>query len=193
MQNRIEIIRSDRRSVAVEIRRDLSVAIRVPRSMNDADIRKFIIDKTPWIEKHLELMREKLADEAKKSPVRAFTDEEIEALADEAFRVIPEGVRVFAKMIGVTYGRITIRNQVSRWGSCSSKGNLNFNCLLMLCPEPVRDYVIIHELCHLKYMDHSKDFWSEVKKYCPDAKEHELWLKENGRELIERMRGARLK
>ena len=90
--------------------------------------------------------------------------------------------------MGVTYGRITIRNQVSRWGSCSSVGNLNFNCLLMLAPPEVRDYVVVHELCHRKEMNHSPAFWAEVEKMIPDYKAHKKWLKDNGTALISRLR-----
>ncbi len=85
-------------------------------------------------------------------------------------KLIPARVKEYAEIIGVSYGRITIRNQKTRWGSCSSKGNLNFNCQLMRLPEELRDYVIIHELCHRKEMNHSAKFWSEVEKYCPDYK-----------------------
>ena len=82
--------------------------------------------------------------------------------------------------MGVKYGRITVRRQKTRWGSCSSKGNLNFNCLLMLCPDFVVDYVVVHELCHLKQMNHSERFWAEVERVLPQYKEARKWLKENG-------------
>ena len=94
----------------------------------------------------------------KQKPTEKLTREKVIALAEEALKVIPERVEYFAKVIGVTYGKITVRNQKTRWGSCSSKGNLNFNCLLMLAPPEVLDYVVVHELCHRKQMNHSKAF-----------------------------------
>ena len=100
---------------------------------------------------------------------------------------LPEKVRFFAEKIGVSYGRITIRSQRTRWGSCSVKGNLNFNCLLMLCPEYVQDYVVIHELCHRKEMNHSAAFWAEVEKHCPDYRIRRKWLKDHGASLIARL------
>ena len=97
---------------------------------------------------------------------------EIHKLADLALKVISVKVKHYAGLMNVQYGRITIRNQKTRWGSCSSKGNLNFNCLLMLVPDEVVDYVVIHELCHLIEMNHSKAFWKQVEQMMPDYKKH---------------------
>ena len=124
--------------------------------------------------------------------LEAFTQEELQVLAEKAVRVIPERVRYYAPIIGVDYGRITIRSQKTRWGSCSSKGNLNFNCLLMLTPLEVIDSVVVHELCHRKYMNHSKDFYAEVERVFPDYQKWNKWLKENGLSLIKRLPRKRI-
>ena len=87
--------------------------------------------------------------------------------------------------MGVDYGQITIRSQKTRWGSCSSKGNLNFNCLLLLAPPEVLDYVVVHELCHRKEMNHSPRFWAEVARVMPDYKVRRKWLKDNGNGLMQ--------
>ena len=118
-----------------------------------------------------------------------LTRKDIEALAQEAVKVIPERVAYYAPRVGVTYGRITIRNQRSRWGSCSSKGNLNFNCLLMLAPREVLDSVVVHELCHRLEMNHSKKFYEHVLRVYPDYYRNHAWLKENGTQLMRRMTG----
>lgn len=112
---------------------------------------------------------------------------EIHKLADLALKVISVKVKHYAGLMNVQYGRITIRNQKTRWGSCSSKGNLNFNCLLMLAPDEVVDYVVIHELCHLIEMNHSKAFWKQVEQVMPDYKKHRKWLRDHGSEVIVRM------
>ena len=93
----------------------------------------------------------------------------------------------YAPIVGVSYGRITIRSQRSRWGSCSSNGNLNFNCLLMLVPPGVLDSVVVHELCHRKEMNHSPRFYAEVLRVLPDYRERDRWLKENGAMLMARL------
>jgi predicted metal-dependent hydrolase len=87
----------------------------------------------------------------------------------------------------VSYGRITIRNQKTRWGSCSGKGNLNFNCLLMLAPPEVLDYVVVHELCHRREMNHSPRFWALVEQVLPDWRQRRQWLKTHGDALMRRM------
>ena len=114
-----------------------------------------------------------------------MTREELEALADQALQIIPQRVAYYAEKMNVTYGRITIRNQKTRWGSCTSQGNLNFNCLLMKAPKEVLDYVVVHELCHRKEMNHSKAFWDYVESVMPDYKVHRAWLKEHGALLME--------
>ncbi len=89
--------------------------------------------------------------------------------------------------MGVDYGRITIRAQRSRGGRCSGRGNLSFNCLLVLTPEKVRDYVVVHELCHRLEMNHSRAFWSQVERVMPDYRVQKAWLKEHGSALIRRL------
>lgn len=115
--------------------------------------------------------------------------EELRTLAQQAVKVIPERVAYYASRVGVTYGRITIRNQKSRWGSCSSKGNLNFNCLLMLAPMEVIDSVVVHELCHRLEMNHSKRFYEHVLRVYPEYYRYHAWLKEHGSDIMRRMTG----
>ena len=184
----IEIIRSDRRTVALEVRRDLSVVVRAPRRMPRAEIVRFVESEEAWIEPHIALMRQKiLAAEARRAQAPRFTDAEIRGLAERALELIPPRVAHFAPLVGVTFGRMTVRAQRTRWGSCSSSGNLNFNCLLALVPPAVLDYVVVHELCHRLEMNHSPRFWQEVGRVMPDYEEHKKWLCENGAALIERL------
>ena len=174
------VIRSSRRTISVQIVPGGEVVVRCPRRMSNGDIRRFVESKSGWIEKHLE-------KRAAAAQLPAFTAEQLQALARQARQTIPERVAHFALLVGVTYGRITIRSQHTLWGSCSSKGNLNFNCLLMLTPPEVLDYVVIHELCHRKEMNHSARFWAEVGRVLPDYQTQRKWLRENGTALISRL------
>ncbi len=183
----IAVIRSNRKTVAIQVNADLTVTVRVPRHTSRKDIERIISEKEPWIRKHIEQIRaKKEAYEAMKT--LHLTDEEIRELVDKARKYIPGRVAYFAEHMGVTYGRITIRNQKTRWGSCSSKGNLNFNCLLMLTPAEIIDYVVVHELCHRKEMNHSGAFWNEVEKVLPDYREAVRWLKEEGSQIMWRQK-----
>ncbi len=174
----LTIIRSNRKTISMRITGPDTIEIRAPRRMPQSQINVFIERQQTWIEKHMARIP---------PPASPFTEEEIHTLADQALQVIPDRVRHYAALIGVSYGRITIRNQKSKWGSCSAKGNLNFNCLLMLCPPEVLDYVVVHELCHRKEMNHSPKFWAEVEKYAPDFKIQRKWLKDEGSKLIARI------
>ena len=91
--------------------------------------------------------------------------------------------------MGVSWTGISVRRQRSRWGSCSARGSLNFNCLLMLCPPEIRDYVAVHELCHRLHMNHSAAFWAEVERILPDWKARRRWLRTNGPAVMRRMTG----
>ncbi len=182
MEYTVQVIRSNRKTISLEIKRDLSIVVRVPSDMKERDIQKFIAERSKWIEKHLARLGQT------EEELLVLTEEDIQALADKAQRVIPIRVEKYAGVIGVKYGKITVRRQVTRWGSCTAEGNLNFNCLLMLCPDEVIDYVVIHELCHRRHMNHSKDFWSEVEKFCPDYKIHRQWLNKNGSRFISQLR-----
>ena len=167
------ILRSHRRTIGLYITAQGTLEVRCPMHMTAAQIDAFVNSKENWIKKHLH------------PPVtNKLTAQQLQELAEQALADIPERVRHFAPIVGVAYGRITIRNQKTRWGSCSTKGNLNFNCLLMLAPPEVRDYVVIHELCHRKEMNHSDRFWKLVETLCPDYKIHRKWLKQNGHNLI---------
>lgn len=184
----IEIIKSKRKSIAIEIKLDLRIIVRAPFSMSDRRIKKFISEKSDWINKNIEVVKTRIAAETEKEKQPKFTDAEITEMVKEAKASLCPLVEYFSNVIGVSYGKITVRHQISRWGSCSSKGSLNLNCLLVLCPDDVKNYVIIHELCHLKELNHSKQFWTLVESYCPNYKKCKGWLKTNGTEMIRRLR-----
>ena len=182
----MEIIRSRRKTLCAEIRQGRLI-LRVPLRATRAEIESFLAEKRNWIEVHL--AKSKAQEEARKS-VPPLSQAEIRSLAQEAKTLIPDRVAYFARRLGVTYGRITIRCQKTRWGSCSSNGNLNFNCLLMLTPPEVIDSVVVHELCHLKEMNHSARFYAEVRRVYPEYDRWNRWLKEHGPIIMERMKMA---
>lgn len=179
------VIRSNRTSIAIQVNTDMTVTVRAPWRASDIEIKRIVQEKEAWIQKHLMNMQERKA-QYEAAGIHQLTGNDIQKLAQKAMEYIPERVAYFSKIIGVSYGRITIRNQKTRWGSCSSKGNLNFNCLLMLAPKEIIDYVVVHELCHRKEMNHSKAFWAEVEKILPDYKESVKWLKNEGSMLMAR-------
>lgn len=182
----VEVRRSKRKSAAIKITADMQIVVFVPVYVSDNEIERLVISKSKWIDEHM-LKVQSTIDE--RSKLEKITFEQIKELADQAVEYIPKRVKYYAEKENFIYNKITIKNLVSRWGSCSTKGNLNFNCLLMLTPDYVIDYIVVHELCHLREMNHSEKFWAEVEKIMPDYQRAELWLKQNGGNLISRMRG----
>ena len=176
----INIIRSQRKSVSIQINQE-GILIRAPKWMSRRKINALLWEKQDWIQKHLEKMQER---KEVLEQVQPYTEEEVRALVQKAKAVILEKVRKYAPIVGVDYGRITIRNQKTRWGSCSGKGNLNFNCMLMRTPDEVIDYVVVHELCHRKHMDHSAAFYAEVERVLPEYRKYRKCLKENGSTIL---------
>ena len=174
-----DIIRSHRRTMAAQIK-DGRLIVRAPLYATDAEIHNFVQKHYRWAEKHL-------AEAQALDAIGPLTADELRSLAEQAKTLIPQRVAYYAPLIGVDYGRITIRAQHSRWGSCSGKGNLNFNCLLMLTPPEVIDSLVVHELYHRKEMNHPPKFYAEVLRVYPDYQKWHNWLKQNGPALMRRI------
>lgn len=178
-----DLIRSSRKTVSAQITKG-KLILRVPRRTTKAQIEAFLRAHSQWIETHLASSREQMAQAA---ALPKLTPADIQNLKRQAQEVIPERVAHFAPLVGVSVGRVTIRCQKSRWGSCTSQGNLSFNCLLMLAPPEVLDSVVVHELCHRKEMNHSRRFYDEVLRVLPDYHQRHGWLRENGTMLLSRI------
>ena len=178
------VIRSKRKTLALQIR-EAELIVRAPLKVSERDIRKFVAEHTDWIEKHLSFAaeRKKMSDS-----VTPLSKSELDMLKKRAKAVFSERAEHYARPLGVSFGKITVRCQKTRWGSCSSKGNLSFNIALMLAPTEVLDSVVVHELCHRKEMNHSKSFYSEVYSVFPEYDKWHGWLKENGACLMAKMR-----
>ena len=182
--SQVKILRSRRRTAAIQITPKGEVVFRAPLTMPRREIERILTERRGWIERKLSAVRADMA----LGRAAPLSREDLARLARHAKEIIPPLAEAYAARIGVTYGRITIRCQQSRWGSCSSKGNLNFNCLLMLSPPEVITYVVVHELAHRKHMDHSPAFWAEVEAVLPDYRDSVRWLKTNGGKLLSRAR-----
>ena len=175
-----EIIKSSRKTIAVEVLQDGSVLVRAPRNCPQSRIDTFLKEKQAWVLAKVEEQKEKEADSMKIQPL---SEAEQRLYRDKARDIFEQKVSYYARMMGVSYGRIAIRDQKTRWGSCSGEGNLNFNWRLIFAPAGVLDYVVVHELAHRKEMNHSPRFWKVVEDTMPEYRKYQKWLKENGRGL----------
>lgn len=177
-----EIIRSKRKTYGISVMPGGKVTVRIPLRGSERFAVSMVESKKNWIAVSVLKMQavEPTPPQKEKSP----SEKRLEAIYRDAAReYFPKRVSYFSHVLGVNYGKITIRDQKTRWGSCSSKGNLSFNWRLILAPPNVLDYVVVHELCHRKEMNHSQRFWALVESVMPEYREYRKWLKENGNKL----------
>lgn len=178
-----ELIRSKRKTYAISVEAGGILKVRVPQQYNKEFLDNMLEERKGWILEKYTISVEK-AEKKKTSDIPEYKRRALEEkYRRDANIYVPIRVEFFAKQMGVTYHSVTIRGQKTRWGSCNSRGGLSFNWKLMLAPREILDYVVVHELCHRKEMNHSKVFWAEVEQVIPDYKEKRQWLKEHGDEL----------
>ena len=160
----VKVIRSTRKSMCLQVLDTEEVIVRVPLHVSEASIREFIRSHSAWIEHSLVKARER------KDNTLHITPKEVLTLRSAAKEQLIPRVYELGEQLGLKPKGVTIRNQKTRWGSCSSRHTISLNCQLMLLDEELRDYVIVHELCHIKFFNHSNDFWNLVYACMPNAK-----------------------
>ena len=166
-----KLIRSSRRTLALEIGRDLTLTVRAPMKMPLSVIEEFIEKHDKWIEKKLDVMKRREMKSDNLLP------EEIAALKMRAKEILPKKVAYFAEIMGLKPTGVKITSAKKRFGSCSGKNSLCFSYELMLYPDEAIDYVVVHELAHIKHRNHSSRFYNLIEKYLPDYKTREKILK----------------
>lgn len=171
-------VSSRARKVRLAVYCDGDFVVTAPRYVSDKMIEQFIIKKSQWIIDKIEYF--------KNSPRKIFTKgskKEYLEHKDKALNLVQKRVEHFNAIYEFKFNNIRIKNQKTRWGSCSRKGNLNFNYKIALIPEEFSDYIVVHELCHLKELNHSDKFWSLVSKTVPNYLEIRKKLKKNEMEM----------
>lgn len=176
----IPIIRSKRKTLALQVTGNSDVIVRAPQQITRREAELFVQKNAEWIKRtrrEMELRCErqkKMAEEYRIPDYTSLTPME----KNKIRRHIMERLKLYAPQMGVKFARVTVRDQKTRWGSCSSKGNLNFNYRLHYLPQELMDYVVVHELAHRIHMNHSREFWEVVAAFDADYKEHRKRLKE---------------
>ena len=171
----IEIVRSDRTTVALEITKELTVRIRAPKHATDEELKAIAAKHEQWIQKHMEIQKRRMTARTSYD----LTEDDSEALKALARQVIPPKVEYYAKLMGVKPKSVKITSAHTRFGSCSSQNAICFSYILMRYPEDAIDYVVVHELAHIKHHNHSRSFYALVGKYLPDYKRREKMLRED--------------
>jgi len=141
---------------------DGTVVVTSPFGIQESIIEKFISDKKRWIFDKIKFFKS-----VDNQAIRTFSDKDYLDNKDRALALVCERVSVYNKVYGFSFNKIFIKNQKTRWGSCSCKQNLNLNYKIVFLPQKHQDYIIVHELCHLKEFNHSRKFWALVAKTLP--------------------------
>jgi predicted metal-dependent hydrolase len=157
---------------------DGSCVVTAPKTINHSMIEKFLIAKSQWVLDKIEYF-----SKLKGSAWKMGTQEDYTKYKNKAFEIAETRIQYFNKFYGYKWNKITIKNQKTRWGSCSKRGNLNFNYKIALLSPQIADYIIVHELCHLGEFNHSQRFWNLVSKSMPDYFEIRNDLKKHGLEV----------
>lgn len=168
-----ELIRSRRKTLALEITADGRLLVRAPNRVSQARIDAFVEAHAAWIEKHLAAQR-------RKPRPPAPTAEEIETLKEQARAVLPGKIARWSEKMGVAPAGFKVTTARKRYGSCSAANRLCFSCFLMNCPEEAVDLVVVHELCHILEKNHGPRFYALLERYLPDWKERKMLLSMSG-------------
>ena len=175
-----ELIKSKRKSVGIEVKPGGHIIVRIPAYLTGFQLHTILESRKEWIFMMYEKQKNATPIIVSSDPQTKYLEKQYRKVAEE---YIAKRVEHYITQTGGSYKRITIRDQKTRWGSCSSNGGLSFNWRLMLAPPRVLDYVVVHELCHLTHMNHSRDFWNKVESIMPDYRVYRDWLKKNGSSL----------
>jgi predicted metal-dependent hydrolase len=176
-----KLVRSRRRTLALEIKKDGGLLVRSPLKFSTESVHRFIEQKKSWIERK---QKEAIEKNRLRLLVPKLSDDLVEYHKKLAEQKISERLGHYASRLGISYRRYRISSARSRWGSCARSGRLSFSWRLAMAPAPVLDYVIIHELIHILEHNHSGRFWEKVKQICPEYKRCKQWLKENDHLLV---------
>lgn len=166
------LIRSGRKTLAMEVARDGRVVVRAPFRLSQKRIDAFVTEHEAWIHKHLEVQRKRRENHPEP------TDEQRDELIRLAKEILPGKVERFGAAMGLHPTGITITGAQKRFGSCSAKNRICFSWRLMMYPEEAVDYVVVHELAHIRHRDHSRAFYACVEEILPDWRERRAMLKE---------------
>lgn len=165
-----KLIYSNRKSISASVKGGV-LTVRAPHGIAKSVIDDFLKKHSAWIDEHLEASRKK------EERFSSLSDADIAALKRSARAYLSLKTEYYANIMSLKFGRITITSAKTRFGSCSSKGNISYSWRLMLYPEPAREYVVVHELAHLVEMNHSARFYRIVESVLPDYKERKRMLK----------------
>lgn len=142
---------------------DGSVVVTTPAGVQVSVVEKFFSNKKQWVADKINFFKS-----IDSKSIRTFSEEDYLKYKDEASKLVHSRVKFFSKRHGFAFNKIFIKNQKTRWGSCTKNRNMNINYKIIFLPKKQQDYIIVHELCHLKEFNHSRKFWALVAKFLPD-------------------------